>query len=392
MASLVGSTAVLKGVAPKNYPLYVPDKDGNFHCLNDSTIVISFDRVNDDYCDCPDGSDEPGTSACSNGKFYCANEGFKPHYIPSSWVNDGVCDYQSCCDGSDETEGVCANRCKELQEEFELRDREMEETVVRGLELRQKIAEKSRQQRLTLQNEVKVMDKQIEQLECSLKQLKADKELAGSEGEKQVELTFQKYGEMLNEASSKAEAQFMALDEHRKRIEALEAILGKMNDDYNHNFNDPAVKLAAQSYQEYVASRADMKDEDKNDEMKAIFGDLEGLFVTAKAQIAEKLSMSGDESPKKSWPSAKDLVDAFLGVRRNDEIQNDVGRSLIEIETAIEDTEKRMKDAQRQVNEKKADLEKSYGPEDLLRSKTDCTTNKIAGYNYKGEKDAGTGQ
>lgn len=47
---------------------------GKLACSGDSTsqqgagIEIAWDRVNDDFCDCPgDGSDEPGTSACSNG-------------------------------------------------------------------------------------------------------------------------------------------------------------------------------------------------------------------------------------------------------------------------------------------------------------------------------------
>jgi protein kinase C substrate 80K-H len=61
------------------------------------TIPISW--VNDDYCDCEDGSDEPGTAACYNGHFYCANQGSRGKSVPSSWVNDGICD---CCDGSDE--------------------------------------------------------------------------------------------------------------------------------------------------------------------------------------------------------------------------------------------------------------------------------------------------
>lgn len=63
--------------------------------------VITEDKVNDDYCDCPeDGSDEPRTNACTVNKFSCTNvvKGF-PRRIPSAWVNDGVCD---CCDGSDE--------------------------------------------------------------------------------------------------------------------------------------------------------------------------------------------------------------------------------------------------------------------------------------------------
>ncbi|KAK3850145.1 hypothetical protein Pcinc_034190 [Petrolisthes cinctipes] len=71
-----------------------------FRCVA-SGKEISADRVNDDYCDCPeDGSDEPRTNACVNGKFVCLKHANRyPKSIPSAWVNDGVCD---CCDGSDE--------------------------------------------------------------------------------------------------------------------------------------------------------------------------------------------------------------------------------------------------------------------------------------------------
>ena len=67
-------------------------------------VVNVRTAVNDDFCDCADGSDEPGTGACTGpghtgGLFWCLNGGWKGEHIFASRVNDGVCD---CCDGSDE--------------------------------------------------------------------------------------------------------------------------------------------------------------------------------------------------------------------------------------------------------------------------------------------------
>ena len=68
----------------------------------------SFLQVNDDFCDCDDSSDEPGTAACSDSQFYCPNEGHIPILLHSSTVGDSVCD---CCDGSDEKPGLCDDTC-----------------------------------------------------------------------------------------------------------------------------------------------------------------------------------------------------------------------------------------------------------------------------------------
>ena len=45
--------------------------------------------LNDDFCDCVDGTDEPGTSACQFSKFYCTtqSEYLINNYIPSSRGN-----------------------------------------------------------------------------------------------------------------------------------------------------------------------------------------------------------------------------------------------------------------------------------------------------------------
>ena len=61
-----------------------------FRC-HDNSKSIDVKKVNDDYCDCADGSDEPGTSACSNGSFWCRNRGHVGRFIPSSMVHDNIC-------------------------------------------------------------------------------------------------------------------------------------------------------------------------------------------------------------------------------------------------------------------------------------------------------------
>lgn len=91
--------------------LYSPKKE--FKCF-DGSLSIPYEWINDDYCDCPDGSDEPSTSACTNTVFHCENKGFVPLNIPSSRVNDGICD---CCDGSDEycSSIECPDNCYNLR-------------------------------------------------------------------------------------------------------------------------------------------------------------------------------------------------------------------------------------------------------------------------------------
>lgn len=76
----------------------------------DGSKSFTKDRLNDDFCDCADGADEPGTSAYPSGTFYCRNMGSTPKFLFSSRVNDNICD---CCDGSDEYDGtvMCPNTC-----------------------------------------------------------------------------------------------------------------------------------------------------------------------------------------------------------------------------------------------------------------------------------------
>lgn len=99
-----GSEQILRGIHITQVEEYKPDSEGMFQCRH-SKKLIPYSSVNDDYCDCDDSSDEPGTSACPDSRFYCTfqNPDSEPSYILGSRVNDGVCD---CCDGSDEWAGI----------------------------------------------------------------------------------------------------------------------------------------------------------------------------------------------------------------------------------------------------------------------------------------------
>jgi protein kinase C substrate 80K-H len=87
--STSGTMLSLPNLTNVEYGQYSP-QNGNFTCL-DRSRTIPFSSINDNYCDCQDGSDEPGTSACAKGSFWCKNEGHIGGWVLSSRVGDGIC-------------------------------------------------------------------------------------------------------------------------------------------------------------------------------------------------------------------------------------------------------------------------------------------------------------
>ncbi|CAG0911892.1 unnamed protein product [Cyprideis torosa] len=84
LASTVGfSMDLLTGVSPDLVAFFNAHETLTFKCLT-SSQDIPWESVNDDYCDCDDGSDEPGTNACAAGQFYCANQGYEPKFLSSA--------------------------------------------------------------------------------------------------------------------------------------------------------------------------------------------------------------------------------------------------------------------------------------------------------------------
>ncbi|CAN7006173.1 unnamed protein product [Brassica rapa subsp. trilocularis] len=129
------------GISPQDEKYY---KSSSEIKCKDGSKRFTKAQLNDDFCDCADGTDEPGTSACPNGKFYCRNAGHSPLILFSSRVNDGIC--EDCCDGSDEYGGnvTCPNTCWEAGKAARESLKKKIETYRQGLVVRRKDIEQAK--------------------------------------------------------------------------------------------------------------------------------------------------------------------------------------------------------------------------------------------------------
>jgi len=207
------------GAHPKSASAY---GSSSFKCL-DGSKTISSAEVNDDYCDCNDGSDEPGTSACNAGTFYCINSGHTPLVIPSSRVTDGICD---CCDGSDEYNlklktTPCTNVCREAAREARKGLRIQIAKYEAGLKVKEAFLEtflqkiqQEKQRKVSLEEE-KISIQEKERAQSSLKNDLQAKRDAKAESFK-AEITSIVDAELLAREEHKVEEPAQQVEQHEE--------------------------------------------------------------------------------------------------------------------------------------------------------------------------------
>ncbi|ESQ42794.1 hypothetical protein EUTSA_v10012928mg [Eutrema salsugineum] len=160
------------GISPQDEKYY---KSSSEIKCKDGSKKFTRAQLNDDFCDCADGTDEPGTSACPNGKFYCRNAGHSPLVLYSSRINDGICD---CCDGSDEYDGkvTCPNTCWEAGKAARESLKKKIETYSQGLVIRKKEIEQAKVGLEKDEAELKKLKSEEKILKGLVQQLKERKE------------------------------------------------------------------------------------------------------------------------------------------------------------------------------------------------------------------------
>lgn len=248
--SAVGKT---HGVPPSHVAKYVPTTSTSgagqtWTCLDDSK-QISWNAVNDDYCDCPDGSDEPGTSACPNGVFFCKNVGHIGSTIPSSRVNDGLCEPE-CCDGSDEAPGVCPDKCKDVGEEYR-KEMEAERKLRKtGSKIRASYIAFAHKEKKRLEGGLADLEQEIATREKEVERLRGIAKRAESLSAKELERKKQSplYQSLLTHYTALKSLQH----EYKQRLErekALGDILDALRTGYNPNYQDMAVLEAVRGWE-----------------------------------------------------------------------------------------------------------------------------------------------
>lgn len=262
-----------------------------FHCISQPGLKLSYAQINDNTCDCPDGSDEPGTAACANidnlspeqplpgslsgstntanalPGFWCDNVGHIGSYIPFSFVNDGVCDYDLCCDGTEEYGGVggvkCPNKCDEIGKEYRRVEEQRRSALEKAGKRRKTMAKESRELRRRVEAKIATLTADIQALITKRDDLsKKHDAIVASDAGKVVKSAGPggKLGVLIGLAKDRIDELRETLQEvfdDRKdlkaKVDELETILRNFRADYNPNFNDEGVKTAVKSWEDYAA-------------------------------------------------------------------------------------------------------------------------------------------
>ncbi|KAM3497935.1 hypothetical protein MY10362_008726 [Beauveria mimosiformis] len=428
--SAAAAGSIPRGVSPE-FVSHYQAKD-SFRCIANSNIEISLSRINDNTCDCPDGSDEPGTAACahidplspqqplpgsSSGTtkanhslpgFWCENKGHIGAYVPFVYVNDGICDYDLCCDGSEEYASVggtkCDNRCAEIGKEYR-----------RLAEIKEKKMNDAQTQRSKMISDSEALRKQTEthitELEGEIRTILAQKvvldakykELQRKDRNRVVKSgSGGKLGVLLGQAKSRVnelrETLTKVADERDKlriKVNELDTVLRKLKEEYNPNFNDEGVKAAVKSFEDLAAREAEQPPAEGDDvssvlaedgehsginwvEFESSDDDTEILYsLDAYLPVSLREFIQNQKAAIRDW-----LVDnGLLAEKENTASESQATKEARE---AKETAERDLNRKEQELENEKSELSKDYGPSQIFRSlKGQCIEIDAGEYTYE---------
>jgi Chromosome segregation ATPases len=329
------------------------------------------------------------------------------------YVNDGVCDYELCCDGSDEyahAGGVqCENRCAAIGKEYRRLEEERRRSKERSIKKRRALAKEAGELRrkveakiVSLKDEIKKLEVKQEELQRKLEETeKAERaRVAKPEGPKG------KLGVLLSLAKSRVSELRNALDkvldqrdDLRDRVEQLEDILTKLKEEYNPNYNDEGVKAAVKSWEDYAANQEHEKAQEISDaeimELLKEDGETSGINWTEFETVDDEAStahgweaylpgsvgeyLRGTLDSLRLWAVDKGIIADDTSTGSGPE-----SRAVTAARDALNAARNEFATKTSTLEEQQRDLEKDYGPDDIFRAlKGKCISVDSGEYEYE---------
>lgn len=196
------------------------------------------------------------------------------------YVNDGVCDYENCCDGSEEWKGVggvkCKDRCSEIGKEWRRADEERQKRFRDALKKKSELVKEAKAKKEGVAKAIGETEKEIQSLEVRERELKKIYEdierrergrvVSGGEGKgSKVTILAGLAKARVEELRSTLVGVVAKRNGLQEKVKELEGILAKFKEERNPNFNDEGVKRAVQAWEDYAANRMATADESAAD-------------------------------------------------------------------------------------------------------------------------------
>ncbi|RGB33082.1 glucosidase II beta subunit-like protein [Rhizophagus diaphanus] len=330
-----GQNNIPKGVAKSDAHLY-EKKGSTWKCL-DGSATIEYEAINDDYCDCADGSDEP-----------------EPE----------------CCDGSDEYDGKieCPNDCEKVGAEYRRHAEQLAKMRAKGAQIKSEYIEYGKKSKQQLESELNRLKTLLEATKIRVAErevaLKKVQEKEKAESKTKDHIRIQKYQVKIRTLREREERL-------REQIDTLLNILKDMKKDHNQNYHDMAVKAAIKGYDEFV--------EDYEREME------ENLEFDQEDEIDEE-EVKGEEPQapeiETSLPSLSERISGALL-----DVYNDILETFGMSEYVIRKPEQQYS---RPSDGKSKEVIAAYDAYDKAEEEKRKVENDITEVNKKLEKDYGT--
>jgi protein kinase C substrate 80K-H len=345
--------------------------------------------------------------------FYCKNKGHRPSYISFLRVNDGICDYDACCDGSDEWAHVggtkCEDKCREIGKEWRKKEGERQKSLSKALKKKKELIFDAVKLRKEVEDRIGDLEVEIKAQELKVQGLEtAFEEIEREERGKTVKTPKKgKVALLAGLGKARVEELRSALidvrsqrDESRTRVKELEDILSKLKAEHNPNFNDEGVKLAVRSWEEYAAreTAGDLSGDAARD------GDLFEISKPDSASSGVDWERWENEKEKDEFiykilaylppslvryledklDSVKSFLIANSIISETDFDSSSESKAVTDARNALNSARESLGSTRKSLEDHRLDIGREYGPENVFRPlKGRCFTKDVGEYTYE---------